>query len=205
MRKIITTTFVTLDGVMQAPGGPEEDTSGGFAHGGWQISFPSDEVMNSKLSEIMNSPFELLLGKTTYDIFAAYWPKAQTDSEVAVPFNKTKKYVVTHQAFEPSWNNSTCITGEVVSQLEKLKQKDGPDLWVWGSGNLIQTLLKNHLVDRMHLWIYPITLGSGKRLFADGTQAEQWELSSSYVSSTGVIVASYEPGGPLKTGSVEDR
>lgn|SRR3989344_4301169 len=200
MRKIITTTFVTLDGVMQAPGGPEEDTSGGFAYGGWQMSYPSDQRMDSMLSEFMNAPFELLLGKTTYDIFASYWPKAKTDHEVAIPFNKTHKYVVSHKSFEPSWHNSTCITGDVVTQLKKLKEEDGPDLWVWGSGNLIQTLLKHHLIDRMHLWIYPITLGSGKRLFADGTQAEQWKLTNSYVSTTGVIVASYEPAGTLKSG-----
>ena len=201
MRKIITTTFVTLDGVMQAPGGPKEDTSGGFAYGGWQITFPSDEWMDSRLSDIMKAPFELLLGKTTYDIFAAYWPTAKTDNEVAEPFNKTKKYVVSHESFEPSWHNSACITGDVVTQLKKLKQEDGPDLWVWGSGNLIQTLLKNHLIDRMHVWIYPITLGSGKRLFAEGTQAEHWRLTGSKISTTGVIVASYEPAGPLKAGT----
>jgi len=201
MRKIITTTFVTLDGVMQAPGGPQEDTSGGFAYGGWQLSFPSDQMLDSKLNEIMKSPFELLLGKTTYDIFAAYWPSAKTDLEVANPFNKTKKYVVSHESFEPSWHNSVCITGDVVTQLKKLKQENSPDLWVWGSGNLIQTLLQNHLIDRMHLWIYPITLGNGKRLFAEGSQAEQWKLVNSKISTTGVIVASYEPTGPLKTGS----
>ena len=202
MRKIITTTFITLDGVMQAPGGPEEDTTGGFAYGGWQLSFPSDQMMNSLLTEYMHTPFELLLGKFTYDIFASYWPNAKTDFEVAKPFNTTKKYVVSHESFEPSWHNSACITGDVVTQLKKLKQEDGPDLWVWGSGNLIQTLLKNHLIDRMHLWIYPITLGSGKRLFAEGTQAEQWRLTSSKTSTTGVVVASYEPAGPLKTGSI---
>ncbi|MFZ2804473.1 MAG: dihydrofolate reductase family protein [Patescibacteria group bacterium] len=199
MRKIITTTFVTLDGVMQAPGGPTEDTSGGFAYGGWQIAFPSDETMNSKLGGFFNIPFELLLGKTTYDIFAAHWPNAKTDLEVANPFNSTKKYVVSHESFEPSWNNSVCITGDVVEQLKKLKEQDGPDLWVWGSGNLIQTLLKNNLIDRMHLWIYPITIGTGKRLFADGTQAENWKLVDSYVSTTGVIFGTYEPAGTLKT------
>lgn len=194
---------------MQAPGGPEEDTTDGFAYGGWQLSFPSDPMLNSLLSEIMRAPFELLLGKTTYDIFAAYWPTAKTDNEVAVPFNKTKKYVVSHQSFEPAWNNSVCITGDVVAQLTKLKQEDGlfdsaqgkPDLWVWGSRNLIQTLLKHHLIDRMQLWIYPITIGKGKRLFAQGTQPENFKLVDSKISSTGVIVATYEPAGPLKTNS----
>src|SRR3989344_1567369 len=186
MRKMITTTFVTLDGVMQAPGGPEEDTTGGFAYGGWQLSYPSDEGMDSKLSEFMNMPFELLLGRTTYDIFAGYWPSAKTDNEVAVPFNKTKKYVVSHTAFKPSWRNSFCITGglpdrqaSVVAQLRKLKEENSPDLWVWGSGNLIQTLLKHHLIDRMHLWIYPITIGTGKKLFAGGTQPQNFKLVDS--------------------------
>jgi len=198
MRKIITTTFITLDGVMQAPGGKEEDTTSGFAYGGWQISFPSDEMMNAKLGAIMSAPFELLLGKTTYDIFASYWPNAKTDLEVANPFNKTKKYVVSHTAFEPSWQNAFCITGDVAAQMRKLKEEDGPDLWVWGSGNLIQTLLKEHLIDRMHLWIYPLTIGTGKKLFAEGTQAENFKLVDSQTSTTGVIVATYEPSGPLK-------
>jgi dihydrofolate reductase len=201
MRKIITITFVTLDGVMQAPGGPEEDKTGGFAYGGWQISFPTDEWMDSKFSEIMNSPFELLLGKTTYDIFAAFWPNAKTDQQVAVPFNKTKKYVVSHKSFEPSWHNSACIAGDVLTQLKNLKEEDGPDLWVWGSGNLIQTLLKHNLIDRMHLWIYPITIGQGKRLFAEGTQPENFKLVDSKISTTGVIFPTYEPAGELKTGS----
>ena len=203
MRKIITTTFVTLDGVMQAPGGAEEDTSGGFKHGGWQLAQPSDEMMDAKLIEVFRMPFELLLGRTTYDIFAAYWPHAKTDQEVAKPFNSTKKYVVSHESFEPSWHNSACITGDVVTKIQELKKEDGPDLWVWGSGNLIQTLLKHHLIDRMHLWIYPLTLGSGKRLFADGTQAEQFKLVESNLSSTGAIVATYEPAGGIKTGRVD--
>lgn len=202
MRKIITTTFVTLDGVMQAPGGPEEDTTGGFAYGGWQLSYPSGQEMEAKLSEFMNAPFELLLGKTTYDIFASFWPNAKTDHEVADPFNKTKKYVVSHTPFEPSWHNSACITGDVVAKLKELKQEDGPDLWVWGSGNLIQTLLKNNLIDRMHLWIYPMTIGTGKKLFAEGTQPENFKLVDSKISTTGVIFATYEPAGPLKAGGV---
>jgi dihydrofolate reductase len=202
MRKIITTTFITLDGVMQAPGGPEEDKTGGFAYGGWQTSFPSDEMLGSIINGFLSAPFELLLGKTTYDIFASYWPNAKTDLEVAAPFNGTKKYVVSKESFEPSWNNSACITGDVVAQIKKLKEQDGPDLWVWGSGNLIQTLLKDHLVDRMHLWIHPITIGCGKRLFAEGTQADGFKLVDSKISTTGIIFATYEPAGPLKTGPI---
>ncbi len=201
MRKIITTTFVTLDGVMQAPGGPEEDTSNGFTYGGWQRSFPPDEKLGAILGGFFAIPFELLLGKTTYDIFAGYWPHATTDLNVANPFNSTKKYVIADKPFEPSWNNSVCISGDVVGQIKKLKEMDAPDLWVWGSGNLIQTLLKNNLIDRMHLWIHPITIGSGKRLFAEGTQAENFKLTDSKIGTTGLIFATYEPAGPLKTDS----
>jgi dihydrofolate reductase len=202
MRKIFTTTFVTLDGIMQAPGGPEEDTASDFKYGGWQAGVPMDEMMRSTLSKAMAAPFELLLGRITYDIFASYWPHAKTDSEVAIPFNSTKKYVVTHTAFEPAWNNSVCITDNVVEQIQKLKQEDGPDLWVWGSGNLIQTLLAHHLIDRMELWIYPLTIGSGKKLFAEGTQAQKFKLTESKISSTGVILATYEPVDGFKTGRV---
>ncbi len=198
MRKIITTTFITLDGVMQAPGGQEEDTSGGFAYGGWQMSFPDDEKMNTIMSGFMNTPFELLLGKTTYNIFAAYWPHATTDLEVANPFNSTKKYVVTHNAFDASWHNSACVTGDVVAQLKKLKEESGPDLWVHGSGNLIQTLLKHDLIDTMHLWVYPLTLGSGKRLFAEGTEPHNFKLVDSNIGTNGVIFATYEPVSAIK-------
>ena len=198
MRKIITTTFITLDGVMQAPGGSKEDTANGFTYGGWQMSFPSDPMLDSMLSESMRAPFELLLGKITYNLFSLYWPTAPKDSEVAIPFNATKKYAVSHTPFEPQWNNSFCIIGNVVEQIKKLKEEDGPDLWVWGSGNLIQTLLKEHLIDRMQLWIYPITIGTGKKFFAEGTQAENFKLVDSKISSTGVIVATYEPSGDLK-------
>jgi dihydrofolate reductase len=200
MRKIITTTFVTLDGVMQAPGGPKEDTSGGFAYGGWQLAFPEDKELRSILGGFFTIPFELLLGKTTYDIFAVFWPTATTDLEVAHPFNKTKKYVVSPESFDPSWNNSVCITGDVVSQIKKLKEEDGPDLWVWGSGNLIQTLLKHDLIDRMHLWIHPITIGTGKRLFAEGTQPKNFKVVDSKIGTTGLIFATYEPAGELKKG-----
>ncbi len=198
MRKIITTTFVTLDGVMQAPGGPTEDTSGDFKYGGWQINFPSDPKLDAIIGGFFSIPFELLLGKITYDIFANFWPTAQTDQEVAVPFNSTKKYVVSHTSFEPSWNNSEVITGNVVEQIKKLKEQDGPDLWVWGSGNLIQTLLENHLIDRLHLWIHPITIGTGKKLFAEGTQAENFKLVDSKIGTNGVIFATYEPEGELR-------
>ena len=206
MRKIITTTFLAIDGVMQAPGGPEEDRSGDFAYGGWQGNAAlGDEITGSVLDTFMGLPFELLLGKRTYDIFAAYWPYHEEILHIAKPFNSTKKYVVSHKPAELSWQNSELITGDdVVAQIKKLKEEDGPDLWVWGSGNLIQTLLKHHLIDRMHLWIHPVTIGSGKRLFAEGTEAEVFKLVDSKVSTTGVIIATYEPAGPLKRGSLTD-
>ena len=205
MRKIIVTQFVTLDGVVQAPGGPTEDTSGGFAYGGWTVNY-WDDKLGRIMTGFMNLPFELLLGKRTYDIFSAYWPNIKEDSDdfvVAKPFNSTKKYVISDVPFEPSWNNSVCITGDVVPQIKQLKQQNSPDLWIHGSGNLIQTLLKNHLIDRMHLWIFPVTLGSGKKFFADGTQAEGFKLIECQHSTTGVIIATYESTGSVKTGSFQ--
>lgn len=204
MRKIITTTFVTLDGVMQAPGGPEEDTSGGFKYGGWQFDGYQDKITEDVINSFMINPFELLLGKTTYDIFAAYWPTTKQDGTIAKPFNNTKKYVVSEKPFDLSWNNSILITGDVVAEIKKLKEQDGPDLWVWGSGNLIQTLLANYLIDKMYVWIHPVTIGNGKRLFAEGTQPGSWKLVDSKIATSGVIIATYEPAGPLKAGSFAD-
>lgn len=202
MRKIITTTFVTMDGVMQAPGGPTEDTSGGFAYGGWSANY-WDTLMGDVMNGFMAIPFALLLGKTTYDIFAAYWPTAKNDPAVAKNFNTNKKYVVSDKKASLSWANSELITGDVVGQIKKLKAADGPDLWVHGSGNLIQTLLKNRLIDRMYIWIFPVTVGnSGKRLFAEGTLAQDFKLIDSKTSTTGVMIATYEPRGDLKTGTL---
>ena len=201
MRKIITTTFVTMDGVMQAPGGPKEDTSGGFKYGGWQLGGDyQDEVTGKIIEEFMTIPFEMLLGRRTYEIFAGYWPNHPEIELIAKPFNGMKKYVVSHAPMELSWNNSVLITGDVVAEIKKLKTLDGPDLWVWGSGNLIQTLLKNNLIDRMHIWTHPVTIGTGKKLFAEGTQPKLFKLVDSKISTTGVIIATYEPAGPLKTG-----
>lgn len=203
MRKIITTTFVTLDGVMQAPGGPDEDESGGFAHGGWVAGVgPWDDLMNDTMDGFMGQPFELLLGRRTYDIFASYWPDATIDQEVAVPFNRTVKHVVSREPIELAWHNSRLITGDVVPQIAQLKERAGPDLWVHGSGNLIQTLLANDLIDRMVIWTFPVTVGSGMRLFADGTQPRSFRLTDSKLSSTGVAIATYEPAGRLQVGTI---
>ncbi|MEO8363586.1 MAG: dihydrofolate reductase family protein [Ilumatobacteraceae bacterium] len=201
MRKIIVTQFVTLDGVVQAPGGPTEDTTGGFAYGGWSANY-WDEMMGSVMRGFMSLPFELLLGRRTYDIFAAYWPDAKVDLEVANPFNATKKYVVSHKSFEPSWHNSTCITGDVAAQIKKLKEENGPDMWIHGSANLIQTLLKHNLIDRMHLWVFPVTVGNGKRLFAEGTRAEGFKVIESKLATTGVSILTCESTGAVKTGSM---
>lgn len=159
--------------------------------------------MGAVMTGFMGIPFELLIGRITYDIFAGYWPYAKTDLIIAKPFNATKKYVVSDKSFNPLWHNAVCITGDVVAQIRKLKEEDGPDLWVYGSGNLIQTLLKHHLIDRMHLWIFPVTVGSGKRLFAEGTQAEGFNLIESKSSTTGVIIAAYEQTGTLNAGSFQ--
>ena len=198
MRKIITTTFVTLDGVMQAPGGLTEDTSEGFKHGGWQARV-GDEVTGKIIEKFITAPFELLLGRRTYDIFAAYWPKHPEIEIIAKPFNNTKKYVVSRTDKKLFWNNSTLITGDVVAEIQKLKAMDGPDLWVWGSGNLIQTLLQHKLIDRMHIWTHPITIGSGKKLFAEGTRPQSFTLIDSTISPTGIVFATYEPAGELRT------
>lgn len=201
MRKIITITFVTLDGVMQAPGGPEEDKSDGFKYGGWQYGY-GDEVSGEIINGFFKQPFELLLGRRTYDIFAAYWPTAKTDNQVAVPFNATKKYVVSHAPKELSWHNSSLVSGDVVAELQKLKSMDAPDLHVWGSGNLIQTLLNNDLVDQMHLLTYPLIIGSGKHLFEPGVHPRGFVMKSSTVSPTGIVIAAYEPAGMFKTGTI---
>ncbi len=177
---------------MQGPGGPEEDTSGGFTQGGWSAAY-DDDMTEQVIDGFMKIPFELLLGRKTYDIWAAYWPHTDESPNIARPFNATKKYVVSHAHAELSWHNSVVVTGsDIASEIKKLKEMAGPDLWVWGSGNLIQTLLNNDLVDQMHIWTYPVTVGGGKRLFSEGTLPAALKLASSQVSSSGVIIAHYE-------------
>jgi dihydrofolate reductase len=200
MRKIIVLTFISLDGVMQAPGGPEEDTSGGFKYGGWTFPY-FDEFAGQIMGEQIKPPFDLLLGRKTYDIFASYWPNQDETNPVTVPFNKAKKYVASHQAFEPTWENSTVLHENVAEQVSNLKDENGPDLQVHGSGNFIQTLLKNDLVDEMWLKTFPVTLGNGKKLFAEGTIPAAFTLTNSKVSPLGVIFANYKRAGEVKTGS----
>jgi dihydrofolate reductase len=200
MRKIVVLSFVSLDGVMQAPGGPDEDTSSGFKYGGWTVPY-SDEASGKIMLEQMGMPFDLLLGRKTYDIFAGYWPK-QT-GPVADPFNKTTKYVVSHQQLKLDWENSVLIEGDVAAKLKELKQQDGPMLQVHGSGNMIQTLLKNDLVDELWLKIFPVTLGKGKRLFEEGVMPAGFELTKSQTTPGGVIFANYKRAGEVKTGSFD--
>ena len=195
MRKIVVLTFVTLDGVMQGPGGPTEDTSDGFAHGGWTVPY-FDEAVGETMGEQMGRPFDLLLGRKTFDIFAAYWPQ-QDDN----PFAEATKYVVSNTLTEHSWEKSVFLAGDVVEKIRALKQQDGPDLQVHGSSNLIQTLLKHDLVDELWLKLFPVTVGPGKRLFGEGTMPAAFELFETKFSPSGVIIASYKRAGEVKTGS----
>jgi len=200
MRKLIVLSFITLDGVMQAPVGPQEDPTGGFKYGGWVPGY-LDDFLGGVIGEQMAKPFDLLLGRKTYEIFAAYWPYAKSDDPIAVKFNGAKKYVASTTLEKLDWSNSELIKGDVVQEIKKLKQQNGPELQVYGSGNLIQTLLKHDLIDEFRLKIFPITLGTGKRLFSDGTIPAGLKLIDSRTSTTGVIVATYERAGKVKTGS----
>ncbi|HSV07679.1 MAG TPA: dihydrofolate reductase family protein [Candidatus Binatus sp.] len=198
MRKIVVLSFVSLDGVMQAPGGPQEDPSGGFTHGGWTVPY-FDEALGAAMGVQMGAPFDLLLGRKTYDIFAAYWPK-QTEP-FARPINEATKYVASRTVSKLEWGLAVLLKGEVAAELRKLKQSNGPDLQVHGSGNLIQTLLKHDLVDELWLKVFPLTLGKGKRLFGEGAIPAAFTLTESKTTPAGVVIASYTRAGEVKTGS----
>jgi len=199
MRKLIVSTFVTLDGVMQAPGGPEEDGEGGFAYGGWSVNYWDDQ-MGEVMGEAMSKPFDLLLGRKTYDIFAAFWPNASDDAG-GKPLNDATKYVASRSQPTLAWGPSVLIEGDAAEGVAALKNGNGPALQVHGSGNLIQTLLRHNLVDEFRLWVFPVVIGSGKRLFADGTIPSGLRLVDSKVSTTGVVIGTYEPAGEIITGS----
>ena len=200
MRKIVVLSFISLDGVMQAPGGPDEDTSGGFKYGGWTAPY-FDEFSGNIMGEQMSMPFDLLLGRKTYDIFANYWPKQEGEIPAGV-FNRATKYVLSNSPIDLVWENSVLFQDDVVTKLKELKQQDGPMLQVHGSGNMVQTLLKNDLVDELWLKIFPVTLGNGKRLFAEGTLPAAFELMESKTAPSGVIFANYKRAGDVKTGSM---
>ena len=199
MRKLIVLTFVSLDGVMQAPGGPEEDTSGGFRHGGWVAGY-WDDILGNTMDEQMSAPFDLLLGRRTYEIFAAYWPRVKEDP-FADKLNGARKYVASRTLEKLDWNNSTLLKGDAASEIKKLKEQDGPEIQVHGSSDFVQTLMTHDLVDEFRLKIFPVSLGVGKRLFGHGAMPMGFELLETRTSSTGVIVATYVRAGEVKTGS----
>jgi len=195
MRKVVVLEHISLDGVIQAPGGPEEDTSGGFGYGGW-VSPYSDEISGTLLRKQMNSPFDLLLGRKTFDIWEPYWPR---HADAWQNVNKATKYVVSNTRTSSQWQPSVFLSGDIADKVAKIKQQQGPDLHVWGSGNLLQMLIKHDLVDVFWLMIYPITLGSGKRLFADGAIPAAFKVTESTTTSKGVIVVNYERAGAITT------
>lgn len=198
MRKLVVLTFVSLDGVMQAPGGPEEDPAEDFKLGGWTVPY-FDEVLGEEMGKQMSEPFDLLLGRKTYEIFAAYWPN-QTGAYGA-PINKATKYVVSNSQVNTDWKETVQISGNVVEQIKALKAQDGPMLQVHGSSVLIQTLLANDLVDELWLKIFPVTLGNGKKLFGEGAIPAAFKHIDSKTTPSGVIIASYARDGEVKTGS----
>jgi dihydrofolate reductase len=199
MRKLIVNTFLSLDGVMQAPGGPQEDPTGGFDLGGWSVNY-WDDLMGQQMDEFMGKPFDLLLGRKTYEIFAAHRPYV-SDDPAAAALNRATKYVVTTTLARADWQPSHLIKGDVVPQIQRLKEQDGPELQVHGSSNLLQTLIKHELVDRYNVWTFPVLLGRGKRLFGDGAHPAGLRLVNSKTSSTGVMIATYEPAGAITPGS----
>jgi dihydrofolate reductase len=199
MRRLIVSTFLTLDGVMQAPGGPGEDDSGGFKFGGWSVNY-WDDKMGQVMGEATSKPFAMVLGRRTYDIMAAHWPHA-SEEEGGPVFNNATKYVASRGHPKLDWANSVLIEGDAAEGLAALKKQDGPELQVHGSANLIQSLLRANLVDEYRLWVFPVVIGSGKRLFADGTIPAGLKLVDTNVSTTGVVIGTYEPAGEIATGS----
>jgi dihydrofolate reductase len=197
MRKVIALEFITLDGVIQAGGGPEEDTSGGFTYGGWQVPY-SDDVIETVMNRQMNMPFDLLLGRKTFEIWAPYWPH---HADVWPSAMTVTKYVASNTMTSSEWQPSVFLSGDIAEKVSKLKQQPGPDLHVYGSANLLQTLFKHDLVDALWLKIYPLTLGSGKRLFGDGTIPAAFKVTESQVSPSGIIIVNYERAGAVTTGS----
>jgi dihydrofolate reductase len=201
MRKLIVLSIIALDNVMQAPGGPEEDPTGGFEHEGWMFGYFDDFLLNAMIKQT-SKPFDLLLGRKTYEIFAAYWPYVNADQNpFAAKLNNAKKYVASKTLTKLDWNNSELINGDVPEGIKRIKEQDGLEIQVHGSSNLVQTLLKHDLVDELWLKIFPVTLGRGKRLFAEGSIPAGFKLLESGISPSGVIIANYERAGEVKKGS----
>jgi dihydrofolate reductase len=199
MRKMIAITQVTLDGVMQAPGGPEEDPTNGFTHGGWAMPFV-DDAGSQAIDEIIASEFDMLLGRRTYEIFAAYWPN-HGDNPIGKAFNKATKYVVTRSLDRFDWKNSQHIGGDLVDEVRRLKASDGPALHIWGSSELLQTLIAAELIDEYHIWLFPLVLGEGKRLFEKGVPPRGLALIETRSTPKGVLINTYRSAGPVKTAS----
>lgn len=200
MRKLVVLTFLTLDGIMQAPGGEGEDPSGGFNLEGWAVPY-FDEGLGETMDAQMGRPFDLLLGRKTFDIFASYWPHQGDEDPGAAALNRARKYVVSHEPVPLDWQETIPIQGDVPAEIKRLKGQDGPMLQVHGSSDLIQTLLANDLVDELWLKFFPVTLGKGKRLFGEGTIPAAYKLIGSQVSPSGVIIASYQRAGDVELGS----
>lgn len=200
MRKLVVGTFLTVDGVMQAPGGPDEDREGGFEHGGWSVNY-WDDVMGQIIVEKTLQAGALLLGRKTYEIFAAHWPRVSGDDPIASKLNSMPKHVASRTLHEVRWNNSTLIKGDVADAVAKFKDGPGDEIQVTGSGDLIQTLMEHDLVDEYRLWIFPVVIGEGKRLFARGTVPAALKLVDTKTSSTGVAIHTYERVGELQCGS----
>jgi dihydrofolate reductase len=198
MRKLAINTFLSLDGVMQAPGAPEEDPTQDFGHGGWSVGY-WDDAMGQRMGELMGQPFDLLLGRKTYEIFAAHWP--YSDEPAADVLNSARKYIASRTLDRVGWENSSLLEGDAAAAVAALKAQDGPEIQVHGSSDLIQTLLDHDLVDEFRLWIFPAVLGSGKRLFGDGAIPAGLRLVDSTVASTGVIITTYVREGDIKYGS----
>jgi dihydrofolate reductase len=193
-RKIIAITQLTLDGVMQGPGGPEEDQTNGFTHGGWAMPFV-DDTLGHIIDETIAGKFDILLGRRTYEIFAGYWPKQ--DGRIAEAFNKATKYVVTRSLDRLDWEKSHRIDGDVVGEIRQLKASDGPALHIWGSSILLQTLIAAELVDEYRMWISPVVVGGGKRLFENGVPPRGLSLVATRSTPSGVLLNTYQPAGPL--------
>ena len=200
MRKLIASTMVSLDGVMQAPGGPEEDPTGGFAFGGWSFNYWG-EAVDLDMKGLDGKHRELLLGRRTYEIFEAYWPYQAADNPIAQTLNAAKKHVASRTLGTLHWNNSTLLRGELVAAVAALKSETGLDLQIIGSGNLIQTLQAAALIDEYNVWTFPVVLGRGKRLFEAGARAGALRLVASQASATGVVMSTYVPAGGIPAGA----
>jgi len=203
MRKLVVGTFLTMDGIMQAPGGPNEDRDGGFKHGGWLVPF-FDETFVEIMTEWTVRAGAFLLGRKTYEIFAASWPKATDPAdEIAKALNTRPKFVASRTLDQVKWNNSVLLKGDIAKEVAKLKAQTGGEIQVHGSGDLLQTLLKHDLIDTLRIWQFPVVIGTGKRLFGEGAIPASFRLAETQLTTTGAVLHVYERAGDLKYGEVE--